>query len=96
MCPITGSTALRRLSFLSDRHRDATFGAGNPHLDRFRQTMTTVTAINIGFFRCDPRQVGMQSLPGNPYDGHTLKASLQQVQKLAWGETFSKASQVMR
>jgi len=26
--------------------------------------------------------VGMQSLPGNPYDGHTLKASLQQVQKL--------------
>jgi transposase, IS5 family len=26
--------------------------------------------------------VGMQSLPGNPYDGHTLKASLQQVKKL--------------
>jgi len=26
--------------------------------------------------------VGMRSLPGNPYDGHTLKASLQQVQKL--------------
>ena len=26
--------------------------------------------------------VGMQSLPGNPYDGHTLTASLQQVQKL--------------
>jgi IS5 family transposase len=26
--------------------------------------------------------VGMQSFPGNPYDGHTLKASLQQVKKL--------------
>jgi IS5 family transposase len=26
--------------------------------------------------------VGMQSLPGNPYDGHTLKASLQQVRTL--------------
>lgn len=26
--------------------------------------------------------VGMQSLPGNPYDGHTLKASLEQAQKL--------------
>jgi IS5 family transposase len=26
--------------------------------------------------------VGMQSLPGNPYDGHTLEASLEQVQKL--------------
>lgn len=25
---------------------------------------------------------GMQSLPGNPYDGHTLKASLQQVERL--------------
>lgn len=26
--------------------------------------------------------VGMQSLPGNPYDGHTLEASLEQAQKL--------------
>ena len=26
--------------------------------------------------------VGMKSLPGNPYDGHTLKASLEQAQRL--------------
>ena len=26
--------------------------------------------------------VGMQALPGNPYDGHTLKASLEQTQRL--------------
>jgi len=26
--------------------------------------------------------VGMQALPGNPYDGHTLKASLEQVERL--------------
>lgn len=26
--------------------------------------------------------VGMQSLPGNPYDGHTLQASLEQVERL--------------
>ena len=32
--------------------------------------------------------VGMQSLPGNPYDGHTLKASLQQVQGTSKNPTF--------
>ena len=30
--------------------------------------------------------VGMRALPGNPYDGHTLKASLEQVARLTGGQ----------
>ncbi len=34
--------------------------------------------------------IGMQALPGNPYDSHTLRASLEQVERIT-GKTLSEA-----